>query len=354
MKLTKRNRKFLAVILSFVLILALAGTSFAYGTETKEEVESELEEIKDEQDATSAELQRVEREIKSLEGKVKDIETSIKTTSAEISGTETKIAAKEAEMAEQEESLNARLRVMYKNGSIGFLDVLLGSGSVSEMISNMELIQRIYENDIEVMEKLQIEHDELEKIKEELKAKKVTLSQQQDNLAEEQKALDAKKSVLEEREDELNAQAKALETELLNWIDVEAEYVGGAFIWPVPSSHYITSYQGYRMHPVLNIWKYHSGMDIGANTGAAIVAAGSGTVILSQYYGGYGYCVMIDHGGGIVSLYGHASALYVSAGQQVTQGQTIAAIGSTGISSGPHLHFEVRENGVVVDPLNYL
>ena len=137
-------------------------------------------------------------------------------------------------------------------------------------------------------------------------------------------------------------------------IDTSTEYVGGVFTWPCPSSHYITSYFGYRMHPVLNVWKYHSGMDIAASTGASIIAAGPGKVILAQTYGGYGNCVIIDHGGGVVSLYGHASKLLVSEGQTVTKGQEIAKVGSTGISTGPHLHFEVRENGVVVEPLDYL
>ena len=161
-------------------------------------------------------------------------------------------------------------------------------------------------------------------------------------------------SELEKKEDELLAQAKELEQTLKNMVDVNSEYVGGVFTWPVPSSHYITSYAGYRMHPVYNVWKYHSGMDIAASYGADIVAMGDGKVILSQYYGGYGNCVMIDHGGGIVSLYGHASSLCVSVGQSVKKGQVIAKVGSTGTSTGNHLHVEVRENGAIVDPLNYL
>ena len=175
--------------------------------------------------------------------------------------------------------------------------------------------------------------------------------------AEKEVALNERKKTLEEKEDELLAQAKELEQTLLSMIDVNSEYVGGVFIWPCPSSHYITSYAGYRIHPVYKVWKYHSGMDIAASGGADILAMGSGKVILAQsepWYGGYGQCVMIDHGGGIVSLYAHCSKILVSKGQNVVQGQVIAKVGTTGTSTGNHLHVEVRENGEIKDPLDYI
>lgn len=110
-----------------------------------------------------------------------------------------------------------------------------------------------------------------------------------------------------------------------------------------------------RLHPIFHDWRMHTGVDIAAPTGAKFVAAESGKVIVaSNNYGGYGKCVMIDHGGGIVTLYGHCSALYVSVGQYVTKGSTIAAVGSTGWSTGPHAHFEVRKNGAYVDPVPYI
>ena len=110
------------------------------------------------------------------------------------------------------------------------------------------------------------------------------------------------------------------------------------------------------MHPVYGTWKYHSGIDIAASSGTNVLAAASGTVILSQKYGGYGQCIMIDHGGGVTTLYGHMiyGSQKVSVGDKVEAGQVIALVGSTGVSSGPHLHFEVREGGTLVDPLNYI
>ena len=123
-------------------------------------------------------------------------------------------------------------------------------------------------------------------------------------------------------------------------------------IWPADGP--ITSYYGYRTHPIHGVRKLHTGLDIGAGHGQTVVAAADGTVIMSDWYGGYGQTVVIDHGGGISTLYAHNSALLVSVGQTVSQGQAIARVGSTGVSTGPHCHFEVRVNGVPEDPLGWL
>ena len=127
----------------------------------------------------------------------------------------------------------------------------------------------------------------------------------------------------------------------------------GEFYWPVPGHHRITSPFGYRMHPILKYRKFHTGVDIGAPNGTPVVSAGSGTVIASRFMSGYGNCIMIDHGGK-VTVYGHLSSRAVSPGQSVSAGETIGYVGSTGMSTGAHLHFEVRVNGAVQNPLNYL
>ena len=127
-------------------------------------------------------------------------------------------------------------------------------------------------------------------------------------------------------------------------------YATGTWGWPCPSCYYITSRVGNRWHPVSGVWKYHSGLDIGAQYGAAIVASDGGTVSLAGVNGGYGNCVMIDHGNGYYTLYGHMSSIAVSYGHVVSKGDTIGYVGSTGVSTGPHLHFEIREGGVCIDP----
>ena len=127
----------------------------------------------------------------------------------------------------------------------------------------------------------------------------------------------------------------------------------GSMMWPCPSCHTITSEFGWRYHPIYHTQKYHSGVDIGASYGASIVAADGGTVITAGAVSGYGNCVVINHGNGITTLYGHMSSIAVSSGQKVSKGQTIGYVGSTGNSTGPHLHWEVTVNGVRQNPLNY-
>ena len=353
----KYRRRGLSLFLSVLLVAASGFGAFVYAGQTVGQVQNQLNEVKDQQADVKADLQKVSNDIKSMQATVNSLNSSISATEKGIRETEQNIKKKQKEMQKREEGLNERLRVMYKNGSVGFVDVLLGSNSISEFISNMEMIQRIYENDVEVMKVLQQEHEDLEELRVVLKEKKVQLAAQKEEAAAKEVALNDKKKSLEAKEDELLAQAKALEKTLLSMIDVNSQYVGGVFIWPVPSSHYITSYAGYRVHPVYKVWKYHSGMDISAKGGADILAMGSGKVILAQsepWYGGYGQCVMIDHGGGIVSLYGHCSKLLVKTGQTVVQGQVIALVGTTGTSTGNHLHVEVRENGEIKDPLDYI
>ena len=126
------------------------------------------------------------------------------------------------------------------------------------------------------------------------------------------------------------------------------------FIWPCPASRYITSYFGRRVHPVYKTVKVHNGLDIGGPNGTNIVAANSGTVIVSEYSSSYGNYIVISHGGGVTTLYAHMSARLVSVGASVSRGQVIGREGSTGISTGPHLHFEVAVNGVRRDPLSYV
>ena len=356
-KWISRHRRGLALLLSLILVLSMGSASYVYAGQTISDVQNELDDVEDEKAQVKSDLAKVASDIKNMQATVTTLNSNIKTTAAEIANTEKKIEKKKKDMQQREKGLNQRLRVMYKNGSVGFLDVLLGSGSISEFLSNMEMIQRIYANDVKVMETLQEEHEELEVIRADLKEKKVRLAAQKEEAAAREVELNAKKKTLEEKEDELLEEAKALEQKLKQMVDASSPYVGGVFMWPVPSSHYITSYAGYRIHPVYKVWKYHSGMDISAKGGADIVAMGDGTVILSQaepWYGGYGQCVMIDHGGGVVSLYGHCSKLLVSVGQKVKKGQTIALVGTTGTSTGNHLHVEVRENGAIVDPLNYI
>ena len=346
------KKKSLILMLIAMLTLTVCGAGLAFAA-TEGELRNELDGVETAQDELSKKMAQLEKDIKELQKKVDNLNYLINQTAEEISSTEQRIQKKEKEMTEREDTLNERLKVMYKNGSVGFVDILLGSSSISEFVSNVEIIQKIYKNDMDVLDTLKKEHEELTEIKASLEEKKATLAARKTDLAAEKTSLDAKKKEFEAEEDKLKAEADRLTAEIINLMDKDSPYVGGEFTWPCPASRYISSSFGNRLHPTLNVWKFHTGIDIGCSAGKNIVAAASGKVIMSQWYGGYGNCVMIDHGGGIVTLYGHASKLLVSKGQVVKQGQVIALVGSTGRSTGPHLHFEVRKNGQYIDPMSY-
>ena len=392
----KNADKLISVLLIFTLVMAFAvfpvldyrtglGTSTAYADESTQsqidQKQDEVEEINDQREEVKNDLAAVAEDIKALQGKVDALNNKIAQTTQEIKNTENKIAKKKEdikkkqeeiqkkkeEIQEREEGLDQRLVVMYKNGSIGFVDVLMGSNSISEFVSNVEMIQKIYENDVEILKILEEEHKKLEEqekqlevekqqlvdIQAQLKVQIEELDGQKAELKAEKSKLDQKKKTLEAKDAELKRDADALISQIKKLQDSQRVYEGGTFLWPVPSSTYITSSFGSRLHPIYRTWRMHTGTDIGASYGANIVAAASGKVIMSSWYGGYGNCVMIDHGSGIVTLYGHCSSRLVSAGQEVTRGQVIARVGSTGNSTGNHCHFEVRINGQYVNPMGY-
>lgn len=351
------KRKLLSLLLIFVVTFVLAVPSYA--SESKSDLEDELESVENEREDISNQLAATEDKIEELNAKVSSLNNEISAASDKIAKTEAEIASKQEDMQNREDGLNDRLRVMYKNGSIGFIDVLLGSNSISEFISNLEMIQRIYQNDMDVLDTLQKEAEELEEIRAELQKEKDALAAKRAELDADRAELDSLVAELEAREDELLAESEALTAKIQSMTSPDTEYQGdGAWVWPAPASHYLTSYFGWRMHPVYGTWRYHSGIDIGASYGTNVLAAAPGTVILSQDYGNYSYgeCIIIDHGGGISSLYGHMvrGSRRVQVGDTVSAGQVIGLVGSTGVSTGPHLHFEVRENGQVVEPLDYV
>lgn len=348
----KIRKKSISLFMVLVMLFTLCGSGLAFA-ETETQLRNDLNDVNEAQDELSKKMASVEAEVKEVQAKVDSLTYEINKATSDIAETEKAIEKKEKEMKEREDNLNERLKVMYKNGSIGFIDVLLGSGSISEFVSNLEIIQKIYKNDMDVLETLEREHKELTETKKQLEEKKAGLAERKAELAAQQKELDAKKAELKKEEDALKAEADRLKSEILKMIDTSSKYSGGEFVWPCPASTYITSSFGNRLHPVLKQWIFHTGVDIGCSSGKNILAAASGKVIMAQYYGAYGNCVMIDHGGGIVTLYGHASSLCVSTGTQVTSGQVIAKVGSTGRSTGPHLHFEVRKNGEYVNPMSY-
>ena len=378
----------LMLVMTFVIMPAGefnagAGNDLSYA-DTQDEIDekqNEVDDIKEQQEEIQNELAAVADKIEAIQAEIDEINEGIYQKEAEINETLGRIEAKKEEIKKKEaeiqkkkeeiqtriDGLNARLKVMYKNGSIGFVDVLMGSNSISEFVSNVEMIQRIYENDVDLLKKLQEEQKKLEEeqkklqeekqnllaIQEELSVQKQDLEYQKEIQRQKQAELDAEKQILEEKDAQLQADADALIAEIKELQDSQRIYEGGTFTWPCPSSTYISDSFGWRIHPIFGYWKLHTGTDIAASSGADVVAAAAGKVIMASWYGGYGNCVMIDHGSGIVTLYGHLSGYNCYQGQEVSRGELIAFVGSTGNSTGPHLHFEVRINGEYVDPMGY-
>ncbi len=370
-----------------ILIAALTVTSFP--TLTMASTNSKLSGVKDKISSAKSQLAEGEKRESQLLAEIDDINGQIDVIENDIAELEQNIEEKQQEIAEaqqeldktqedmdaQNEALNKRLRVMYKSGETGMLEVLLGSTSISDFLSNVDMIQKIYSNDKDILRQIKEQYDIIKEQKTILETLKNELQAEQDQQKEKQSDLEARITELEKLQKQVESDNKALE-EQIDALNKEADsltnmlrqeqaaakvsssttssYGGGIMAWPVPSSSRITSKYGYRNHPILKTNKFHSGLDIAATSGSPIVAASSGTVIMSKTNGGYGKCIMIDHGGGVVTLYGHCSSLISKVGDKVSKGQTIAKVGSTGQSTGPHCHFEVRINGSTTDPTAYL
>lgn len=352
-ELKEKYKRITCLTLVFVLVFSLAVVP-GYASKIDDK-KRELQEVKNRKVEIEGEMASLKHDCDILYAEAAVIQAEVDEAQGKIDKAQAKVNAKEKEMKEREDGLNSRLATMYKNGSVGFIDVLLGSGSISEFISNLEMIKKIYKADTDVLKKLKEEHEELEKIKQELVDEKKVVDAKKAELDAKIDALDSKLSKLAAKKSSLESDANALTREINRLANPNSAFVGGDFIWPCSGygSHILTSLFGLRDDPFGRGYKSnHSGVDI-AISYKPVYAAAAGKVILAEYYSGYGNCIMIDHGGGIVTVYGHLSKFNVSAGKKVSQGQQIAVSGNTGDSTGPHLHFEFRENGTRVDPFKY-
>jgi len=277
---------------------------------------------------------------------------------------------KEEALKKKTETLNQRLRDIYMKGNLSYLEVLVGSTSMSDFLTRLDFLRRLMENDAKLVRETTAERDELARQKRELEEKKEqvvslkratelkrnTLAARSQEREETLKRLQADKAACERAIRELEESSRKL-TQIIQQYQSKnpnpsPPQGNGSMIWPAAGP--ITSGYGMRWHPIYGTYSMHTGIDIGAPHGAPVKAADGGTVIYVGWMGGYGNTVIVDHGGGISTLYAHLSGFAVSAGSNVSQGQVIAYVGSTGNSTGPHLHFEVRINGYHTNPLAYL
>ena len=311
--------------------------------------------------AIQEELDTAEAEYEAVNDQLENTELHIK-SNVELSNRLTK------KLEAQTKTLHRRIRDIYKNGQINYLDVLLGAKDFNDFVSRMDILKKILAYDNALIQGTKVDREALRKAKEQLELdrakivelRKLAAAKREQVAARRQERRGVLNAATYERETAEQAYRELIETsrqieQMIKRIQSGDKNVGGStgtMTWPAEGE--ITSPFGWRVHPIFGTQRLHTGIDIGADYGDAIRAADGGVVIHSDWMGGYGNAVIIDHGNGISTLYAHNSQLLVSEGQTVAKGQTVARCGSTGYSTGPHLHFEVRQNGSPVNPLNYL
>ena len=378
------RKKIASLLLVSVLCLGMAANADASEISETEKKAEELENQK----------KAAEGEKASLENQLNGILTEMDETKAKIEAKEIEVREKEEELVQakidendQYESMKKRIKYMYENGNSQFIEILCESKSIGEFLNNAEYIttisqydrnmltefQQIVEAVAEQEEMLKTEYAELETLQDSLIAKQEELNQLVEGKEEELKQISADLGATQERLAQLKEAAAAAarkQEELARLAKAQAEAQanagsgGGAgaavvsgngmFTHPCPGYSRISSEFGWREAPIAGAGNNHKGMDLAAPTGTPIYAAAAGTVTTARYSNSAGNWVVINHGNGLQTYYMHASALYVSEGQSVSKGQNIAAVGSTGQSTGPHLHFQVMQNGTPVNPRNYL
>ncbi|OQB13613.1 MAG: Murein hydrolase activator EnvC precursor [Firmicutes bacterium ADurb.Bin193] len=359
---------FLAVFIIPVIFNFIADAAPAVNRQdTMRKIQSEIDREKALQRNLLEEKKKSDQKVAEIEARVEAIQKDVDVHTARLAVLEAELKDIKKNADLQYETLKKRIRIMYEQGTDSYLDALLSSVSLTDFLNRFEIIQQIakYDNDRlnslrnsmqkieETTQLVKVERAEQQKKMSDLQAEKKTLSVEQakrNAIFDESKATVAELEKRYKQEEELDRQEKAAAAAKMS---KNTKYSGGTMAWPTPSCYTITSPFGSRYHPVLKKNKMHYGVDIGAQYGASVVAANDGKVIRSLYSASYGNYIMIDHGGGIATLYAHGSALLVSEGDSVKKGQQIMRVGSTGISTGPHLHYEIIVGGTNVDPMSY-
>lgn len=324
--------------------------------------QQKVESMADQVHKVDIELEQSRADYKAIQDKLSATQQQIKTNTVVLATAEKRLAA-------QNLILNKRIRDIYQNGQLSYLDVLLGANDFNDFTSRADILQRLINSDLKLVLKVKAERELILQTKTQLDNDQASIQVLKLAVEEKKRTIELskkeKESLLASAVNDRDISEKAYQELVKTSLRIEqmirnnqSSYSGsrggtGAMIWPTDATA-ITSPFGSRTHPIFGSTRFHSGIDIGADYGDSVHAADGGVVISAGWLGGYGKAVIIDHGNGISSLYGHNSELLVSEGQSVRKGQVISRVGSTGDSTGPHLHFEVRQNGSPVNPMGYL
>lgn len=348
----------------------------------KSDVEAIKKNLVQQKNDLAAYIEEIDGEIATMQYNIMDLEDQILIKEADIEETEAQLEDAKVQEENHYNAMKVRIKMMYEMNEANVLSSLLGSSSLRDLLNRMDYIEAVVSYDKAAMEELrntrayiELCEQELELDKEALDESKAGVEEEKANMealleekqkqfeaykvsiAESQSQIDAYEDKIDGYDDEIALLEKAIEVEKQQILLAQqngARVFEGGWVFPIASYKYVSSKYGYRIHPVYGTQKFHSGVDLAAPAGTAIYAAASGVVAGAGYNSSMGNYVMINHGSGLFTVYMHASALYVSEGEAVAAGQTIAAVGSTGVSTGNHLHFSVRLNGSYVDPNDYI
>ena len=355
----------------------------------KEALEDSLKELENMKKALEKDKKNLSKYVKELDKQLAELERQIEELNGQIKAKEAEIAEKEKELqaaieveTAQYEAMKRRIQFMYEQGGSNYLAVLFSAENFSDMLNKADYIEQLSAYDRQKLDEyvaitqfvrvckaeLEAQKEVLDKTKEGVVVrqgevetliadKQAEIVKYETDIASKQAAIDEYEEDLKFQEElisELEAQILDEKREILLENGISISYDGSKMTWPCPSYTRISSPFGWRIHPTLGVKKYHNGVDMAAPKGTKILAAYSGEVVAATYNVTMGNYVLINHGNGYYTIYMHASKLLVTPGQIVVEGDKIAEVGSTGRSTGPHLHFGVRKNGTYVNPMDYL
>ncbi|WP_082906445.1 murein hydrolase activator EnvC family protein [Phormidesmis priestleyi] len=377
--------RILVAVVCLVSLIWVAHPAFSQESGSLDELKQQQQQIDQQRSAVQKERDRVQKLEKSAQSNLKGIRKTIQVTAAQLQANEAKLQKatqrlKKLQIAldsadrtyrQKQSATGSRLRFLQRQQKSHGWAVLLQSQSLNDFLDRRYQLRRVYKTDRKILINLKSEADRLDRQQTQVEQQKNQIALITQELLAQKSESEAQATYQNQVVDRLKTDRRALEAAEAQ-LEKDSQGIGlliqrrvaqerakngivvlGTGQMSYPNDGEITSGFGWRMHPILGYQRFHSGVDFGADYGSTIRAADRGVVIFAGWYGGYGNAVIIDHGNNITTLYGHSSGLYVSEGQAIERGQPIAAVGSTGLSTGPHLHFEVRQNGEPVDPMAY-
>lgn len=361
----------LVMMLSFnsTVIFAVTTNDLNNNISQQEQKKQESKQLQSDIDETLGTVQSLQDKIEVSNDQIDSLNEQISKYDIEIEKQLRALELANTKYEGQDELLKARLRTIYENGTVNFWDVLFSSKSIGEFLSKYDVIIKMVEYDKQILSSINNQKEYVNNIKTQIENEQKAKEAVKQNQENEKKKLESNKIAQESAMKKLQTNKAAVDKIIA---DMEAEeakiraalaamgrsiYVGGTFTWPVPNYYRVSSPYGDRTHPIYGYTKAHAGIDIAGSGigGKPTVAANKGRVFLANYgwNGGYGNYIIIDHGGGYTTRYAHLSSISVSVGQQVAKGQTIGTVGTTGNSTGNHLHFEIRINNNPQNPMNH-